>query len=238
MEATMRYWTRPVHRLTLDHCFKPVLTSCTSHQIHTFKVHPPPSSTSVQSSLCLVTVSEQIVEKRSCGEDIFIHIQPCQFPLPWQIFKTKAHYTFNIKTGVVWWTVKYKINCCCQKKIDINIILGEVVFILMIFLFEVSDKQTFRDWGLVESNKIYIRKSHAAKCITNTPDNKMKTEVNIAFCILHLRSLVYPLAVALLTSYLRLNAISTMAAHQDEWQVYRGELYQLKGSGASLCFLL
>lgn len=82
MEATMSYWTRPVHRLTLDHCFKPVLTSCTSHQIHTFKVHPPPSSTSVQSSLCLVTVSEQIVEKRSCGEDIFIHIQPCQFPLP------------------------------------------------------------------------------------------------------------------------------------------------------------
>lgn len=67
---------------------------------------------------------------------------------------------------------------------------------------------------------------------------KMKTEVNIAFCILHLHSLAFPLAVALLTSYLRLNAISTKATHQDEWQVYGVELYQLKGSGASLCFLL
>lgn len=70
MEARMRHRTRPVHRLTLDHCFKPVLTSGTFHHLHTFKV--PPSSTCAQSSSCLVTVSEQIVEKHSCGEDVFL----------------------------------------------------------------------------------------------------------------------------------------------------------------------
>lgn len=121
MEATMRYQTRPVHRLTFDHCCKPVLMLCISYQILTFKVCLPPSSTSVQSFLCLVTVAEQIAEKRSCGEDIFIHIQPCQFQQPWQIFKTKAHYTFSIRTRVVWWTVQNKL-LLSKKKIDINIL--------------------------------------------------------------------------------------------------------------------
>lgn len=30
-------WTRPVHWLTLDHHFKPVLTSSTFHHLHTLK---------------------------------------------------------------------------------------------------------------------------------------------------------------------------------------------------------
>lgn len=34
-------WTRPVHRLTLDHRFKPVLTSATFHHLHTISSPSP-----------------------------------------------------------------------------------------------------------------------------------------------------------------------------------------------------
>ena len=82
---------------------------------------PPPSSTSaahpsawltssVVQTTSLVTVSEHRMEKHPCADKVFIHIPPCQFLLPWDIFRKK-----NTSTRYIWWTVKHKINCCCQK---------------------------------------------------------------------------------------------------------------------------
>lgn len=58
----LRHWIKPNHR------FNPRLALFTTFT--TFSKPPPPTPpASAQSSLCLVTVSEQIAEKHSCEED-------------------------------------------------------------------------------------------------------------------------------------------------------------------------
>lgn len=169
MEARMRHWTRPVHWLTLDRCFKPVLTFGTFHHLHTFKVHPP--TFLYLCPIILVSCYSIWADSRKAfmwRGRFFIHRQPCQFPLPWQIFNTKASYTFNMKTQVVWWTVKCKINCCCQKEIPLNIIWREVVFILKVCLLKFLKSKLWGDSGWIESSKKW--KNHVAKCSTNKPD--------------------------------------------------------------------
>lgn len=95
--------------IKLNHCFNPLLALGTFHHLH----HPPPPPIIPVSCYSIWADSREAFMWRG---QCFIHRQPCQFPLPWQIFNIKVDYTFNMKTQVVWWTVKHKINCCCQEK--------------------------------------------------------------------------------------------------------------------------
>lgn len=118
------HWTRPVHRLTLDHRFKPVLTSGTFHHLHTFESTCPPCSTSAHPSACLVTVSEQIVEKHPCAEDVFIRIHPSNSRCLWTFFNNSPLHLQYENTSC-------EVNCKVQNKL----LLSEKRKYIYIFLY-------------------------------------------------------------------------------------------------------